>query len=127
MFKTKAEKKAFKQGMIYQYNKDYPQYNYAAAVERTIYNKDGSIYHKHYSPPSFFKTKKEMDAFISESNKNFESDNSFVMRSVKYKNVNQTYPNLRTYRYAKGSKIKSTRVKGKMFYEKLPFINKKLN
>lgn len=87
-FKTKAEKKAFRAGMAKQYNKEHPKFYYALSTKKTVYNADGSLAGKpFYSNVSYYRRKKDAKAQADYSNACAKSDNDFVMKGVRAKNL----------------------------------------
>lgn len=86
---SEAEKQAFKAGMAAQFNKEHPKFRYAVADKHTTYNEDGSVFGTpFYGKVNFFKTKKEAERAVSESNKHNRLVNKHVLEAVKKKKVN---------------------------------------
>ncbi len=117
---SKEEKKAFKAGMAYQYNKEHPKFGYAASVKRTYFNEDGSVMTKpSYGKVCLFKTEKEARNYVKKHNELKKRNNDFVLKAVKNKKVNVYDSRESSIEYATFKKIKPTRDIGYLDYEDL--------
>ncbi len=117
---SREEKKAFKSGMAYQYNKEHPKYGYAVSVKRTYFNEDGTPMTKpSWGRVNLYKTCEEAKNAVKNFNKERKYMNDYVLKCVKAKKVNIHDSEKSSIEYASCKKIKPTREIGRLDYNKL--------
>ena len=117
---SKEEKKAFRSGMAYQYNKEHPKFRYAVAEKTTYFNADGTVAGKpSYGKVYLYKTQKEAVDSVKKKNSDNRYRNLSVLNSVKNKKVNVYDSYSSSITYASYKKIKPTRDIGYLNYNDL--------